>query len=171
MVANQSPRYDVVLAASFHFPRERLPSPMRYRRATIADVPLLARMNARLIQDEGHRNAMAEPELQMRMHGWLAAEYTAVIFESDAAQVGYVLYRREEPHIYLRQFFVDRYWRRQGVGRAAIEWLLKNEWLQSPRVRLEVLTGNATAIAFWRAVGFADYAITMERPTSPLPEK
>jgi len=140
---------------------------MRFRRATIADLPLLARMNARLIRDEGHRNAMTGPELQMRMQGWLAGKYTAAIFESDAAQVGYVLYRREEPHIYLRQFFVERDWRRQGVGRAAIEWLLKNEWHDAPRVRLEVLTGNAAAIGFWRSVGFADYAITMERPTSP----
>jgi len=140
---------------------------MRYRRATIADVPLLARMNVQLIRDEGHRNAMTEPELQMRMQGWLAGEYTAAIFERDSAPVGYVLYRREEPHIYLRQFFVEGDWRRQGVGRAAMKWMLENEWRDAPRVRLEVLTGNIAAIAFWRSVGFADYAITMERPTSP----
>ena len=124
-------------------------------------------MNAQLIRDEGHRNAMTESELQMRMQGWLAGEYTAVIFERDAAPVGYVLYLREEPHTYLRQFFVERDWRRQGMGRAAIEWLLKNEWHDAPRVRLEVLTGNTGAIAFWRAVGFSDYAITMERRVAP----
>ena len=137
---------------------------MRYRQATTADVPLLARMNAELIRDEGHRNAMTAPELQVRMQGWLTGEYTAVIFELDAIPAGYALYRREELHIYLRQFFVERDRRRRGVGRSAIEWLLANEWRHAPRVRLEVLTGNAAAIEFWRSVGFADYAITMERP-------
>jgi hypothetical protein len=40
---------------------------MRWRRATADDVDVLAPMNARLIQDEGHRNSMTVPELAGRM--------------------------------------------------------------------------------------------------------
>jgi hypothetical protein len=29
-------------------------------------------------------------------------------------------------------------------------------------VRVEVLVGNADGLAFWRAVGFRDYALTLE---------
>ena len=140
---------------------------MHYRQATVADLPLLVRMNAQLIRDEGHRNAMTDAELQARMRNWLADEYSAVIFEHDATPAGYALYRRDERDAYLRQFFVERDWRRQGIGRSAIKWLLENRWQNAPRVRLEVLTGNAEAIEFWRAVGFSAYAITMERRVSP----
>ena len=31
-----------------------------------------------------------------------------------------------------------------------------------PRIRLEVLVGNANGIAFWRSIGFQDYCVTME---------
>ncbi|MEX0978281.1 MAG: hypothetical protein WDZ48_05490, partial [Pirellulales bacterium] len=62
---------------------------MQYRLATDDDAVLLTQMNRRLIRDEGHRNPMSEPELTTRMHGWLAGEYRAVIFEDDAGPVGY----------------------------------------------------------------------------------
>ena len=83
--------------------------------------------------------------------------------------VAYVLWRRDPDYadVFVRQFFVERDWRRQGIGRSAIEWLLENRWQNAPRVRLEVLTGNVEAIEFWRAVGFSAYAITMERRVSP----
>jgi len=45
-----------------------------------------------------------------------------------------------------------------------MEWLLANTWRDVARVRLDVLVGNARAASFWRAVGFADYCITMVRP-------
>ena len=106
---------------------------------------------------------MSEEELQTRMEGWLAGEYQAVMFADAQGPVGYVLFRREQDHIYLRQFFVEHGRRRQGIGRAAIQWLLANAWKDSPRVCLEVLVGNSAAIQFWRSVGFADYCLTMER--------
>jgi ribosomal protein S18 acetylase RimI-like enzyme len=67
--------------------------------------------------------------------------------------------------VYLRQFYVPLELRRQGIGRAAIEHLRAHYWQDRPRIRLDVLCGNATGIAFWRAVGFEDYCLTLERPT------
>jgi hypothetical protein len=57
---------------------------MRYRLATAADVAALAKMNQRLIRDEGHRNRMTFSELEARMQQWLAGEYQAVVFDNDS---------------------------------------------------------------------------------------
>jgi GNAT superfamily N-acetyltransferase len=134
---------------------------MEYRRATVDDAAALAAMNWQLIRDEGHRNPMTPAELAMRMSGWLAGEYEAFLFEDAGAPIGYALYRRDPDYIYLRQFFIRAEHRRQGVGRAAIAWLRQHAWA-GQRVRVEVLVGNTTGVAFWRAMGFADYCLTLE---------
>lgn len=136
---------------------------MHYRVATPDDCQLLAELNAKLIQDEGHRNPMTVAQLAERMRSWLAGEYRAVIFEARQGPIGYALYRCEPEHVYLRQLFVVRESRRQGIGRAAIEHLVRNEWPKYKRVRIDVLVGNTAAIAFWRSIGFADYCLTMQR--------
>ena len=135
---------------------------MPYRAATPADAGLLAEMNWQLIRDEGHRNPMTVAQLADRMAGWLGRGYEAVLFEDAGRVVGYALFRREPEHIYLRHFFVARDCRRRGIGRAALGWLREQFWGELARVRVEVLVGNAAGVAFWRAAGFADYALTME---------
>ncbi|HET6881292.1 MAG TPA: GNAT family N-acetyltransferase [Pirellulales bacterium] len=135
---------------------------MNARLATLNDVALLAAMNQQLIRDEGHRNRMSLGQLEDRMQAWLSGEYQAAIFEESGEAVGYALFKREPEWIYLRQFFVVPSKRRQGIGRKAMDWLKENVWRNSPRIRLDVLVGNPTGIAFWRSLGFADYALTME---------
>jgi GNAT superfamily N-acetyltransferase len=138
-------------------------STVRYRNATAADAPVLAQMNHRLIRDEGHRNRMSVSELGERMRSWLDGEYQAVLFEDEQGAVGYALYKREPEWVYVRQFFIQPERRRQGIGRAAWAWLRENPWREAPRIRLDVLVGNTSGIAFWRSLGFEDYCITMER--------
>jgi ribosomal protein S18 acetylase RimI-like enzyme len=133
-----------------------------YRFATSTDCATLASMNQQLIRDEGHRNRMTAVELEERMRAWLASDYRAVIFERDGEPVGYALFRNEPDYVYLRQFYVRQECRRRGIGRAAIEWLAANICESGARIRIEVLTGNPAGIAFWRACGFQDYALTME---------
>lgn len=135
---------------------------MQYRPASPADGLVLAQMNLRLIRDEGHRNRMSLAELKQRMLGWLQGEYRAVLFENEQGTAGYALYRHEPEWVYLRQFFVESDWRRKGIGRAAIGWLLANVWKDSPRIRIDVLSGNLGGIEFWRSLGFNDYCVTME---------
>jgi ribosomal protein S18 acetylase RimI-like enzyme len=138
--------------------------PLSFRDASPSDAPVLAEMNRRLIKDEGHRNRMTPAELHNRMQGWLSSgEYDAAIFEQDGAPAGYALFRREPDHVYVRQFYVDPEHRRRGVGQAAVEWLCANRWRGAPRVRLDVLVGNAAGRGFWKAVGFLEYCVTMER--------
>lgn len=129
---------------------------------------MLAPLNAQLIRDEGHRNPMSVAELEQRMAGWLRGEYEAALFESGSQIVGYALFRRDSEHIYLRQLFVVPVLRRRGIGRSALAWLWANAWKDTQRLRIDVLLGNASAQAFWHAVGFKDYCVVMEmeRPSA-----
>lgn len=138
-----------------------------FRDAVPDEAPQLARMNAQLIRDEGHRNRMTIERLTERMAGWLHGEYRAVIFSLDGADLGYALYRRDREWVYIRQFWVDPSGRRRGIGRTAMDWLIEHRWADAPRLRLEVLAGNQRAMAFWRAMGFTDYCLTLERPLHP----
>jgi GNAT superfamily N-acetyltransferase len=135
---------------------------MRTRPATAEDCPLLASWNHQLIQDEGHRNPMTVPELEQRMRGWLRGEYVALLFLDGQAPVAYALYKESKTDIYLRQFFVARDRRREGIGRQAMRTLIDHVWPQGKRLLVEVLWHNKPAIAFWRAVGFAEYCLTLE---------
>ncbi|MBS3933704.1 MAG: hypothetical protein KGZ35_05050 [Truepera sp.] len=61
---------------------------MNYRLAIPNDAGLLARLNQQLIQDEGHRNAMALAELEQRMLTWLESDYQAILFERAGDPLG-----------------------------------------------------------------------------------
>lgn len=137
-------------------------TPLSFHFATDADVPLLAEWNRLLIRDEGHRNPMTIAELAARMRGWLEGEYRAVLLSRSGVRVAYALYREQPDEIYVRQLFVLREHRRQGVGRKAIHLLQSQVWPAGKRLTVDVLVHNTSGAAFWRAVGFEDYSITLE---------
>jgi ribosomal protein S18 acetylase RimI-like enzyme len=144
---------------------------VNFRRATVDDCALLAELNHQLIRDEGHRNKMTVPELEQRMKGWLASEYAAVIFEDKDEVVAYALYREEPEELYLRQLFVARNRRRQGIGRAAMDILGTQLWTKNKRLTVSVLVQSSAAVAFWRAMGYQDYSLTLEMmPDTARPE-
>lgn len=142
------------------------PTMLSWREATDADLGLLAEWNHQLIRDEGHRNPMTVPELSARMQGWLRGEYRALIFIADEP-VAYGLFRQEKELVYLRQFFVRRDRRREGVGRAALEILRHDIWPKDIRLTVDVLSQNHAAISFYRNAGFQDYALTLEIMPKP----
>jgi predicted acetyltransferase len=135
---------------------------LTYRRATLGDCARLAELNHQLIRDEGHRNKMPVSQLEKRMQDWLSSEYAAIIFEVNQTIMAYALYREQPEEIYLRQLFVNRDHRRQGIGRNAFEILRSKIWPPDKRLTVEVLVKNAAAVAFWRSLGYQDYALTLE---------
>jgi GNAT superfamily N-acetyltransferase len=141
---------------------------MTFRPANTDDCALLAELNHQLIRAEGHRNSMTVPELESRMRGWLNGEYRAVIFEEAAEVVAYALFREQENEVYLRQLFVVSHRRREGIGRRFVEILRTAIWPGSKRLTVEVLVLNEPAIAFWRACGYCDYALTLEIVPPPM---
>ena len=139
---------------------------MNFKRATPQDSALLAEMNRNLIRDEGHRNAMNVTQLTRRMRGWLKGNYRAYLFELGTVLAGYCIFRKEKDFLYIRQFYIKPRFRRKGFGRKAFEWLCQRVWKNQPLLRLDVLVGNQAGIRFWRAVGFKDYCLTLERKKS-----
>ena len=102
---------------------------MKYRFATIKDIPILATMNKQLTEDEQHRHRFESEQWFMeRMTQLLNDDYTAVLFEKEII-VAYALYRNHPDHadtIYLRQLFVSRDYRRQGIGKEVLNDITKN---------------------------------------------
>ena len=135
---------------------------MTFRPATLDDCALLARLKHELIRDEGHRNPMTGPELEQRMRGWISGEYRAIIYEDGGEVVAYALFREQPEEIYLRQLFVVRHRRSQGIGRWAVDILRSQIWPKTKRLTVEVLVANTRAVSFWRSVGYADYALSLE---------
>ena len=149
------------------------------RGATHADLDVLARLNNQLIEDEGHRNPMSIPELAGRMRGWLRDGWNADLFvrvapsEADVI-VGYALYQHRKDEffperriVYLRQFLIEREYRRQGVGRTALQQLFATRFPSPCTVVVEVLTANAHGLSFWQAVGFHPYEMTLHALVGP----
>lgn len=135
---------------------------LRFRSATAADAEALGRLNHELIRDEGHRNPMGVGELVERMRAWLCDEgYEALLGFDGEEIVAYVLWRDEPDCVYLRQIFVRREHRRQGVARHLM--LSVFERWPAKRLTVDVLAGNARALAFWRRMGYRDYAVMLER--------
>ena len=141
---------------------------MEYRDATATDCPLLAELNHQLIRDEGHPNPMNVAELEERMRGWLATDYQAVIFTAGSEVAAYALYRDDGAEIYLRQFFVVRHRRREGLGRQAMRILFDKIWPKDKRLTVEVLWKNKPALAFWKAVGYEERSLALEIPPGRL---
>jgi GNAT superfamily N-acetyltransferase len=135
---------------------------MTFRTATLDDCPRLAELNHQLILDEGHRNPMTVPELEHRMRGWISGEFRAIVYEDAGEIVAYALFREQAEEIYLRQLFVVRHRRSQGIGRRAVEILRSQVWPKTKRLTVEVLVANKRAVSFWRSVGYADYALSLE---------
>ena len=139
---------------------------MRYRFAAVGDIPALARLNQHLVEDEGHRNRhKSYPWLEDRMRSFLQGDYRAVLFEDSGQVVGYALYIddiEQADTIYLRQFFVRRDCRRQGIGRRAFRLLKDEIWPPGKRLTVGVLWRNEVGRAFWEAVGFTKYALELE---------
>lgn len=135
---------------------------INYRRAIPNDLPLLAELNHQLIRDEGHHNPMTVAQLQERMQGWLNDDYTAIVFEDHSEVVAYALFREQPDELYLRHLFVVRHRRRKNIGRRAMRLLFAEVWPPNKRLTVSVLTTNTAAVAFWRAIGYSDYCLTLE---------
>ncbi len=96
------------------------------------------------------------------MPGWLAGEYRAVLFQDVEEVVAYDLFREQPDEVYLRQFFVARDRRSQGIGRRAVEILRSQVWSTTKRLTVGVLIANKRGVSFWRRVGYTDYCLSLE---------
>lgn len=132
---------------------------MQIQECTIADVQKLAALNKQLIDDEKSDNPMTINELENRMSEFLNTEYSAYFFIVDSQIIGYALVKKTVEPIYLRQFLIDRNYRKQHYGKQAFQMLL--QYLDIKEIDLEVLPWNKNGLAFWKHCGFNETCIAM----------
>lgn len=88
---------------------------MQIQKCTIADVPKLAMFNKQFIDGEKSDNPMSINELENRMEGFLDTDYSAYFFVEDSQIIGYALIRNTSNPVYLRQFLIDRNYRKKTL--------------------------------------------------------
>ena len=133
---------------------------MQIQKCTLENVPLLAQMNKRLIEDEKSTNPMTLAELEERMHGFLSTDYSAYFFIEESCVVGYALVKDTEKPLYLRQFFIEREFRRKHLGRQAFQLLM--DYLRADTINIDVLPWNEPGLRFWQSCGFTPTCISMQ---------
>lgn len=132
---------------------------MQLQKCTMKDVPKLALLNKQLIDDEKSDNPMNIKELESRMKGFLETDYSAYFFIEDSQIIGYALIRNTSDPVYLRQFLIDRKYRKQHYGARAFQMLVQH--LDIKEIDLEVLPWNKDGLAFWKHCGFNETCIAM----------
>ena len=135
---------------------------MKIIKAELSDAGKLSEMNKRLIEDELHPNSMNLEQLTRRMSEWLEKEYTGYLAIEDGSIVAYCLFRDDGEYYYLRQLYVERENRRNHIATKLLNWMYKNVWADK-KVRLDVLSHNEEAIAFYKNYGFQTHVLRMEK--------
>jgi ribosomal protein S18 acetylase RimI-like enzyme len=136
---------------------------LRIDRAERAEAELLAGLNFQLDEDEPHPHPLPMAALVERMTRWIeTGEYQVLLFRRGDRVTGYAAWRVEDRGAYLRHFFICRDQRRQGWGRAAMQLLRRDVFPKDRPVQIEAAIGNTGGIAFWRAIGFEDFGLSME---------
>ena len=143
---------------------------LRIDRADIAEAELLADLNLQLMVDEEHPYPLERPIVVARMRRWIEGEYHVLLFRRGVRIAGYAAWRLEDRGAYLRHFFICRDQRRQGWGRAAIQLLRREVFPKDLPVQIEAAIGNKAGIAFWRAIGFEEFGVSMELKAGEAPK-
>ena len=131
------------------------------RQACTADVESIIRMKSRLAVAEN-----ATIALRWTHADWLrecfgtSARFRIYLAECDDANVGMVIYSERrytgwrEPALYIQDLFVEREYRRHGIGRALLSRVAADAVaLRSPMIELTMHADNP-AREFYRRAGF-----------------
>lgn len=127
---------------------------MYIRKCTQEDVSVLAVLNKQLIEDEKSNNPMNVAELEERMRGFWETDYDAYFFVENREVMGYALVNKTRKPMYLRQFMIERKYRKQHNGTKAFQMLLN--YLKVKELDVEVLPWNEAGLAFWESCGFRE---------------
>lgn len=124
--------------------------PVELRRATVADIPLIARL-----VELGFRGP-APDDLASRLDS--AYEQT-VIVELDGSAVGTLRFRHDGDGARIYAFVIDPAWRSRGIGRAALGRACEQLRAEGTNwIGLEVDAENDRALTLYTSVGFTPIA-------------
>ena len=124
------------------------------------DIPGLFEMNKRLMEDERFDRPLDDERLMERWHSFFDKEkYKVLLFRLEQDVAGYaVLHINQEP-LYLRHFFIDRQYRRKGLGTECFGRMM--EYMNAGKMDLDVMYWNERGYAFWKSLGFTERCIMM----------
>lgn len=143
---------------------------LRIDKATDAEIELLVQLNRQLDEDEPHPYPLPLFALSERMARWIeSGAYDVLLFRRGERVTGYAVWRVEDRGAYLRHFFICRDQRRQGWGRAAMQLLRRDVFPRDLPVQIEAVIGNKAGIAFWHAIGFEEFGLSMELKAGEAP--
>ena len=111
-------------------------------------------MNKQLIDDEKCDNPMTIKELEERMRNFLNTDYEAYFFVLGDTIIGYALVKNVCTPLYLRQFLIDRQYRKQHYGTDAFNVLI--DYVNVSSIDIEVLSWNEIGNCFWENCGFKE---------------
>ena len=135
-------------------------SSITVRPATSGDVSEVVKLARSLSIAEGQRPSRLTKAAYLRDGFGEKPAFSALLAEIDCKVAGYTLYfegydtGRAARGVYLSDLYVDKAWRRQGVGRALMQATAKackdigGEWMF-----WSVLKGNKSARKFYRTIG------------------
>ncbi len=139
--------------------RKNFPS-ITVRPATSGDVSEVVKLARSLSIAEGQRPSRLTKAAYLRDGFGEKPAFSALLAEIDRKVAGYTLYfegydtGRAARGVYLSDLYVDKAWRRQGVGRALMQATAKackdigGQWMF-----WAVLKGNNSARKFYRTIG------------------
>lgn len=136
---------------------------MIYRRAEVADVPVLQAMLADLARHEGGGSVGSVAALTE--HGFGARPLFQAVLACDTGlpagrPCGMAIYypdfstHRGQPGVYVQDIHVDRAARRAGLGRGLLAAVMRLQDWGAQYLTLGVSPDNAVAIAFYARCGF-----------------
>ena len=147
------------------------------RGAEEEDVPSLAVMNGRLVEDQGSENTWSPEEYEQRFTKWLETDewqVDVILLEDDV--IGYAVcqlrgdyYNPQKPVIYVRHYYIDRSHRGQGLGKVAFRKLIDERFpSRYEAIELDVIAENEGGMKFWSSLGFGPYftCMKLEMPDS-----
>ena len=142
------------------------------RAAQLSDLSQLAKMNSRLVDDQGSENPFSLKEYEDRFREWLDTNiWTVDVFLHDGQVMGYSVYQErtdyydpKEAVIYIRQYYIERAHRRLGLGKAAFQILIDTRFPKHVQsIALDVMATNSAGQNFWKKMGFNEYFIAMKK--------
>ncbi len=85
----------------------------------------------------------------------LLAGYTSVVLERDGEVIGYGIMSVAAGEAHLLNICVSKEWRRQGIGRGLLQYLLERaQRFATDRIFLEVRPSNKPALDLYDTLGF-----------------
>lgn len=152
---------------------------MKIRPATPSDVQVIVDMERKLLRYHALKSKYfkpvpdAEKKFEKYLRGLIGKKDAAVfVAQSDDKQVGYLIARvfEDPPVLKIRRkgvitdIFVERGYRKRGIGQKLIERALK--WFRKQNLQfaeLSVYVKNISGKIFWKRMGFEDHMTIMRK--------